>query len=371
MSNKGCYFCNSSATVEKFSSEIVLYKCPLCGKYFIDTFKVYELPISKWRKNLTSFLFYNKLPKNTYYFIGEEKNAEVFEKLESESYKIVKVSDELLKDYMNLSFSEQMDKFLVYLADKCERAGIGKDFYVREIYSAAFVQYYDKNGNDYSNDEQSRQYSSIKDYLEKQKQYVKFTHSFSYEKENKINLSLTPTAFEYLDELKKNEAKTISMNSNNMQSSKNKKIDKNKVFIVYGHDEDLCSKVEKFIETLGLTPVILSDKPNQGMTIIEKLHANSDVGFAIVLYTPDDSVKNGDETYKQPRPNVIFEYGYFMGLLGREKIALFVKGEVEGHTDIDGTGYIKVLDDDGWKLKLIQELQAASYDIDLNKLKNA
>lgn len=364
-----CYFCNSSATVQEFSPEIALYECPVCGKYFIDTFKVYEPPISKWRKFLTSFLFYNKLPKNTYYFIGEEKNAEVFEKLESERYKIVKVSDELLKEYMNLSYSEKIDKFLVYLADKCERAGIGKDFYVREIYSAAFVQYYDKDGIAYPNNEPSQQYVSIKHYLEKQKQYVKFGPSFSYENENKINISLTPTAFEYLEELKKNAARKISVNSNNMQSSKTQEIDKNKIFIVYGHDEDLRSKVEKFIKALGLTPVILSDKPNQGMTIIEKLRANSDVGFAIVLYTPDDSVKNvqnENETYKQPRPNVIFEYGYFMGLLGRKKIALFIKDDVKGHTDIDGTGYIKVLDDENWKLPLKKELKAAGYDIDLN-----
>lgn len=480
-----CCFCNSFATVQEFSPIIALYECPLCGKYFVDTSKIYEPPLSEWRKILSSFLFYNKLSENTYYFIGEQKNIEGFENLESKKYKIVKVSDELLKEYMNLSFSAQMDKFLVYLADKCECAGIGKDFCVKEIYSAAFVRYYNKDGNYYSDDEQSRQYASIKDYLEKQKQYVKFSHSFSYENENKINISLTPAAFEYLDELKKNvvknnkertmynilmyedkkkrfccefdinsketvlqdyvipylsgqsffldgveltkdkiskiiisqtkngideevqnfrlkhkgsgviilatrenvaqddslvtivtneflnEAKKMSTNSNNGQSKITPKVNNNKVFIVYGHDENLHLKVTDFIRTLGLTPIILSDEPNRGMTIIEKLQENSDVTFAIVLYTPDDNVQNGDENYKQPRPNVIFEYGYFMGLLGREKIALLVKDGIKGHTDIDGTGYIKVIDDEGWKLPLIKELCVAGYEIDLNKLKKS
>lgn len=375
-----CYFCNTSATVQEFSPIIALYECPLCGKYFVDTSKIYEPPLSKWRKILSSFLFYNKLSENTYYFIGEQKNIEVFEKFESKNYKIVKVSDELLKEYMNLSFSAQMDKFLVYLADKCECAGIGKDFCVKEIYSAAFVRYYNKDGNYYSDDEQNRQYASIKDYLEKQKQYVKFSHSFSYENENKINISLTPAAFEYLNDLKKNvvknnngntNAKKMSTDSNNGQSKITPKVDNNKVFIVYGHDENLRLKVEKFIKTLGLTPIILSDEPNRGMTIIEKLQDNSDVDFAIVLYTPDDNVQNGDEYYKQPRPNVIFEYGYFMRLLGREKTALLVKDGVKEHTDIKGTGYIKVLNDEGWKLPLINELSAAGYDIDLNKLKKS
>lgn len=381
MSNtQSCCFCNSFATVQEFSPIIALYECPLCGKYFVDTSKIYEPPISKWLRCLTSFLFYNKLPQNTYYFIGEEKKTEVFDKFEIENYKIVKVSDELLKEYMTLSPSEQLDKFLVYLADKCERAGIGKEFYVREIYSAAFVQYYDENGNYYLNNEPSQQYVSIKNYLEKQKQYVKFSHSFSYENENKINISLTPAAFEYLNDLKKNvvknnkgntKAKKMSTNSNNGQSKITPKVDKNKVFIVYGHDENLRLKVTDFIKTLGLTPIILSDEPNQGMTIIEKLQANSDVAFAIVLYTPDDNVQNGSENYKQPRPNVIFEYGYFMGLLGREKTALLVKDGVKEHTDIKGTGYIEVLDDEGWKKPLKKELCAAGYDIDLNKLKKS
>ena len=60
-----------------------------------------------------------------------------------------------------------------------------------------------------------------------------------------------------------------------------------------------------------------------------------------------------------------------MGSLGREKTALLVKDGVKGHTDIDGTGYIKVLNDEGWKLSLIKELCAAGYDIDLNKLKKS
>lgn len=151
-------------------------------------------------------------------------------------------------------------------------------------------------------------------------------------------------------------------------SSNNDCIKSNKVFVVYGHDEITQLKVTDFVQKLGLSPVILADKPNLGMTIIEKLEENSDVGFAIVLYTSDDFVQSGAETYKQPRPNVIFEYGYFMGKLGRKNIALLVNEEIKSHSDILGTGYIKLSNDDGWKLQLAKELRAAGYNIDMNKI---
>lgn len=146
-------------------------------------------------------------------------------------------------------------------------------------------------------------------------------------------------------------------------------INNKKVFIVYGHDENSELKVANFISTLNLEPVVLSEKANGGKTIIEKLEENSDVGFAVVLYTPDDMVKIDDfEEYKQPRPNVIFEYGYFMAKLGRDRVALLLKEEIKEHSDILGTAYIKIDENNGWKLQVAKELKAAGYKIDLNKI---
>lgn len=141
-----------------------------------------------------------------------------------------------------------------------------------------------------------------------------------------------------------------------------------KIFIVYGHDENALLKVSQFLEKLDFTPIVLSDKSNGGKTIIEKLEENADVGFAIVLYTPDDLVKKDKEEYKQPRPNVIFEYGYFMAKLGRDRVALLQKDEVKENSDILGTAYIKMDDNEGWKMQVAKELKAAGYDVDLNKI---
>jgi Predicted nucleotide-binding protein containing TIR-like domain len=72
-----------------------------------------------------------------------------------------------------------------------------------------------------------------------------------------------------------------------------------KVFIVHGHDSGSRETVARFIEKIGLEPIILQEQANRGLTIIEKVETYGDVSFAIILLTPDDEGgKRGD----QPRP---------------------------------------------------------------------
>lgn len=46
-----------------------------------------------------------------------------------------------------------------------------------------------------------------------------------------------------------------------------------KVFVVHGHDEAALQTVARFLEQLGLEPIILSEQPDAGRTIIEKFEA--------------------------------------------------------------------------------------------------
>lgn len=158
-------------------------------------------------------------------------------------------------------------------------------------------------------------------------------------------------------------------NLSHLKKSEKNAIDNKKVFVVYGHNEASKEKVSSFIKGIGLVPVILDEKPNKVQTIIEKLTENADVGFGVVLYTPDDTVTNHSETYKQSRSNVIFEYGYFIGKLGRKRVALLMDSSVEAkeNSDLTGTGYIKMDGSDGWKLNLAKELKSSGYDVNLNK----
>ncbi len=62
-----------------------------------------------------------------------------------------------------------------------------------------------------------------------------------------------------------------------------------KVFVVHGHDTEAKESVARFLEKLGLEPIILHEQPNQGRTVIEKFEVSSrEVAFAVVLLTPDD-----------------------------------------------------------------------------------
>jgi hypothetical protein len=58
-----------------------------------------------------------------------------------------------------------------------------------------------------------------------------------------------------------------------------------KVFVVHGHDEGARQSIARFIERIGFEAIILSEQANQGRTIIEKIEAHADVGFAAVLLT--------------------------------------------------------------------------------------
>ncbi len=143
----------------------------------------------------------------------------------------------------------------------------------------------------------------------------------------------------------------------------------NKVFVVHGHDEGPREALARFLERLGIRPVILHERPNKGRTIITKFREEAaDVGFAVVLITPDDVGGISESKFKaRARQNVVFELGFFIGALGPERVAALVKGDVERPSDFDGVVYMS-LDNGSWKMDLGNELQAAGYEIDWNNV---
>lgn len=142
----------------------------------------------------------------------------------------------------------------------------------------------------------------------------------------------------------------------------------NKVFIVHGHDGEARETVARFLEKMGFQAIILHEQANQGRTVIEKVEANGDVGFAVVLLTPDDvgSAKGG-ELEPRARQNVLLELGYFIGRLGRAKVCALKRGELEIPSDFAGVVWEKMDNNSGWKLALARELKAAGHEVDVNK----
>lgn len=121
---------------------------------------------------------------------------------------------------------------------------------------------------------------------------------------------------------------------------------------------------------MGLKAVILHEQANQGHTIIEKIETHTDVGFAIVLYTPDDVGGTQEEAKNnslnsRARQNVVFEHGYLIAKLSRARVVPLVAGKMELPSDISGVVY---LDDTNWQIDIAKEMKAVGYSIDFNKL---
>lgn len=116
-----------------------------------------------------------------------------------------------------------------------------------------------------------------------------------------------------------------------------------RIFIVHGHDSSalgqLCSLIKDDFHLPP--PIVLREQASRGKTLIEKIEDEApNIDLVIVLLTPDDHVVNpdGSDIHCQARQNVIFELGYFMGLIGRAqgRIILLHKDQVQIPSDIQG-----------------------------------
>ena len=124
--------------------------------------------------------------------------------------------------------------------------------------------------------------------------------------------------------------------------------DKPHAFIVHGWDNELKLDTKNYFEgTLRVPCIILHEQSSDGDVIINKFekHANR-AGIALVLLSEKDDISSsrlGDpNANKRPRPNVLFELGYFFAKLGRRHVLLLKRGAVEINSDILGVEFIDV-----------------------------
>ncbi|MBL7900750.1 MAG: nucleotide-binding protein [Bacteroidia bacterium] len=179
------------------------------------------------------------------------------------------------------------------------------------------------------------------------------------------------------NELLDSASKTIKNSDKNSLTDKDvvTTLSNKKVFIVHGHDHSLKIELEVFLSHIGLKPIVLHREADSGQTIIEKFESNSDVAFVFILLTPDEIAYTIDqenvieeERKKEfrARPNVIFEFGYFVAKLGRNRVCALHKGAVSIPTDLSGFIYKKVdssIEEIGFSL--IKELKTAGLTIEI------
>ncbi len=144
---------------------------------------------------------------------------------------------------------------------------------------------------------------------------------------------------------------------------------KSMVFIVHGSQKEPALELQKHLTKEGVDAKIFDDLKEQktGNTIIELLEFIwGNVGYAFIVATPDDlgcfkaeiqrferSALIKDSFSRQDmdnvlshfqaraRQNVVFEYGLFIGALGRDRVCcLLNKDTTERPSDIDGILYV-------------------------------
>jgi predicted nucleotide-binding protein len=116
-----------------------------------------------------------------------------------------------------------------------------------------------------------------------------------------------------------------------------------KILLIHGHAKDRFD-LKKWLEHQDLAvPVVLDQQFTAGQTIPEKFEdLANEADAAIALATPDDlaSTESRMECIRRrARQNVWVEVGWFWGRLGRSRVLLLVRGDVEIPSDLDGIEY--------------------------------
>lgn len=155
--------------------------------------------------------------------------------------------------------------------------------------------------------------------------------------------------------------------------------EKRRVFLVYGNKPSELSMIKYVLKTNKIEFTDLSEEVS-GTTILQKFEMYaSESRFAIVLLTPADHVLRKDITGKDedvyyPRQNVVLEWGYFLGKLGKDNIAVLL--QEQGHhlnkdfivpSDMLGTDHISM--SENWMQKLALRLKKSGFTLDTDDFK--
>jgi predicted nucleotide-binding protein len=171
------------------------------------------------------------------------------------------------------------------------------------------------------------------------------------------------------------EAAMVRSAASSIRSSPERQGAAESIFIVHGRDDALKHAVHGFLrQVTELEPTVLHDQPNAGRTLIEKFEGEGGgATFAVVLLTGDDvgRLNDADDSIaleRRARQNVVFELGFFVGLLGRPRVAVIYEEGVTIPSDIEGLAYIPYDERGAWRMLLARELKAAGIGVDANRM---
>ncbi len=90
------------------------------------------------------------------------------------------------------------------------------------------------------------------------------------------------------------------------------------------------------------------DAITAGTTLLQELdRIRESVDAALILFSPDIPATMRDRTVAMPNQNVLFEFAYFYGSLGSDKVAIvrysdfYLPSDLGGYIHIYGSGWFK------------------------------
>jgi predicted nucleotide-binding protein len=123
---------------------------------------------------------------------------------------------------------------------------------------------------------------------------------------------------------------------------------KPKILIIHGHRDDHDTLTEWLRTTLGLTDLLIMQKEfGLGRALPEKFESMAEqADGAIAVATPDDlgGVVGGVPKQPRARQNIWIEIGWIWGRLGRDKLILICKGNIDVPSDLQGMEYYRYND---------------------------
>ncbi len=118
------------------------------------------------------------------------------------------------------------------------------------------------------------------------------------------------------------------------------------VFFGYsGKGTDPANRIIKYLTSLDVKVRDWQIDFKPAGTILGEIEESAKKSLGgIFLFTKDDDMVSGDQSYAAPRDNVVFEAGYFMHAVGKERTLIIREDGAKMPADVGGTIYLDLKD---------------------------
>jgi predicted nucleotide-binding protein len=137
---------------------------------------------------------------------------------------------------------------------------------------------------------------------------------------------------------------------------------KSRVFLGYAYNSNIKNEIKRFLAKLDIEIYAPDEFVNAGQTTYEKFLENaSNIDLAIFILT--------EQNNKSVRDNVIFELGFLLGKLGRNRVILLTEGNTSIPSDLMGMRYFQTQNID-WKKELLKQFDFAGIYFNKKEINN-